>query len=76
MKSAPGEGPEAQLIKNDRFYMLFGFTIAKYTAKNNAFATFLDLKTASRRGPWVGPNHNKSKGKTKTCWICDRAKSG
>ena len=67
MKSAPGEGPEAQLIKNDRFYKLFGFTIAKYTAKT----MLLQLFRVSKRppggapgppfgGPWVGPKHNIS----------------
>ena len=65
MKSAPGEGPEAQLIKNVRFYKLFGVTIAKYTAKQ----MLLQLFGVSKRppggapgppfgGPWVGPKHN------------------
>ena len=67
MKSAPGEGPEAELIKNVRFYMLFGFTIAKYTTKT----MFLQLCCVSKQppggapgppfgGPWVGPKHNIS----------------
>ena len=67
MKSAPGEGPEAELIKNVRFYKLFGFTIAKYTAKT----MLLQLFGVSKRppggapgppfgGPWVGPKHNIS----------------
>ena len=67
MKSAPGEGPEAQLIKKVRFYKLFGFTIAKYTAKT----MLLQLFGGSKRppggapgppfgGPWVGPKHNIS----------------
>ena len=65
MNSAPGEGSEAQLIKNVRFYMLFGVTIAKYTAKT----LVLQLFGVSKRppggapgppfgGPWVGPKHN------------------
>ena len=67
MKSAPGEGPEAELIKNVRFYKLCGFTIAKYTAKT----MLLQLFRVSKRppggapgppfgGPWVGPKHNIS----------------
>ena len=67
MKSAPGEGPEAQLIKNVRFYKLFGITIAKHTAKT----MLLQLVRVSKRppggapgppfgGPWVGPKHNIS----------------
>ena len=67
MKSAPGEGPEAQFIKNVRFYMFFGFTIAKYTVTT----MHLQLVRVSKRppggvpgppfgGPWVGPNHNIS----------------
>ena len=83
MKSAPGEGPEAQLIKNDRFYKLFGFTIAKYTAKTMLLQLFSGLKTASRRRPWTplwgtlgGPKTQHFVSKTKTFWICDRAKNG
>ena len=38
--SAPGEGPEAQLIKNDRFYKLFGVADAKYTAKTMLLQLF------------------------------------
>ena len=67
MKSAPGEGPEAELIKNYRFYKLFVFTIAKYTAKT----MLLQLFRVSKRppggapgppfgGPCVGPKHNIS----------------
>ena len=67
MNSAPGEGPEAQLIKNARFYHLFGLTIAKYTGKQ----LLLQLLGISKRppggapgppfgGPWVGPKHNIS----------------
>ena len=76
MKSAPGEGPEAELIKNDRFYKLFGFTIAKYTAKT----MLLQLFRVSKRppggapgppfgGPWVGPKHNISLVKQRLCWF-------
>ena len=72
MKSAPGEGPEAQLIKNVRFYNLFGFTIAKYTTK----IILLQLFRVSKRppggapgppfgGPWVDPKHNISAVKQK-----------
>ena len=53
MKSTPGEGPEAQLIKNVRFYKLFWATAAKYTAKTMLSQFFRDLKTTSRRRPWT-----------------------
>ena len=67
MKSAPGEGPEAEFIKSDRFYKLFGFTIAKYTAKT----MLLQLFRVSKRPPggapgppsgqlWADPKHNIS----------------
>ena len=67
MKSAPGEGPEAQLIKNGRFYKFVGFTIAKYTAKTMLLQHFRISKRPPGGapgppfgGPWVGPKHNIS----------------
>ena len=55
MKSAPGEGPEAELIKNVRFYKLFGFTIAKYTAKTMLLQLFFGSQTGLPEPPLDPP---------------------
>ena len=67
MKSAPGEGPEAQLIKNVRFYKLFWATAAKYTAKTMLSQLFGISKRPPGGAPgppfgepWVDPKHNIS----------------
>ncbi len=83
IKSAPGGGPEAQLMKNDRFYKLFRATGAKYTI--NIMVRLLfdvpkhppgDPPGPSLWGTLGGPKTQLFDSKMHIFWMCDRSTNG